>query len=480
MSLRRDLRLRPFRGGERGQVVPLVAASVVALLAIAALVVDGGNLYYSHQKLAAASDAAALAGGYDIPNTTTATATTDATRWSAVAGGLNANQNLTNVSITVGFKCLTTVGVPCLVPPGGSQAINAISVTQHASVNSFFARILGIKSFTTTATATAIPRSGASTPTDLMVVLDTTESMSTADPNCTVAGLTNPTREQCALAAVRALLDNLDPCSGSLATCGPISNGNVANPVAQVGLMVFPGLTPTESKTLSNPPVAAPTATDDYVCPGSNPSITSYNSNPGYLILPLQSNYRNSDSSALNTAAGLVIASGGNSCSSGVGDPGGEGTFYAGAIAAAQSYLLANSRTNASNVMILLSDGNASASSKQMAGSATSYASTNECHQAITASQNAQAAGIKVYAVAYGAEATGCSTDSPAITPCTTMEDIASVPTANYFFSDANQSGQGINTSCTNASRPISNLNQAFTAIAGDLSAARLVPNNTT
>lgn len=480
MIFKRDFHARASRDAQRGQAIALVAGLTVGLIAVAAVVIDTGNIYNSHQQLAAASEAAALAGAYDIPNTTTTTATTDATNWSAVTGKANARSNLQNVAINVSFKCLTSIGPPCMVPPGGSAAVNAISVTQTAQITPFLAQIIGFHKFNISATATAIPKGGTTGPANVMIVLDTTESMSAVDTNCTVTGVTNPTREQCAQAAVRTLLTVLDPCSATLKVCGLDSNGNYPNPVAQVGLMAFPGLKPAESTVLNSPPIQAPTASDDYICPTNNPSITSYNANPGYLILPLQSDYRASDTTTvLNTSSNLVTSVGGGSCG-GAADPGGEGTFYAGAIAAAQSYLTANSRTNVPNYMILLSDGDANATSKDLAGNATSYPASNECHQAITASQTAQGAGIQVYTVAYGAEVSGCSTDTPTITPCATMEAIASTPTSNYFFADAAQSGQGVDPNCTNAARPISNLYQAFSYIASDLGLARLVPNTST
>jgi hypothetical protein len=99
-----------------------------------------------------------------------------------------------------------------------------------------------------------------------------------------------------------------------------------------------------------------------------------------------------------------------------------------------------------------------------------------ECHQAITAAQAATTAGTRVYAVAYGAEASGCSSDtSPAITPCQTMQQIASAP--GYFFSDYTATGS--DSTCVSASQPVTNLSQIFQVIAGDLTIARLIPNNT-
>jgi hypothetical protein len=170
--------------------------------------------------------------------------------------------------------------------------------------------------------------------------------------------------------------------------------------------------------------------------------------------------------------------------------PGGEGTYYAGAIYAAQSTLVAEQKANpgSQNVIILISDGSASATQSQLATKAMNgvpvtkgtglYPSwINECHQAITAAKAATAAGTRVYAVAYGAESSGCGTDSPAITPCSTMEGIASA--TQYFFSDYTQSG-GTGSPCVSAAQPTTNLNQIFTEIEMDFTFARLIPDGTT
>ena len=61
------------------------------------------------------------------------------------------------------------------------------------------------------------------------------------------------------------------------------------------------------------------------------------------------------------------------------------------------------------------------------------------------------------------------------ITPCQTMENIASDPT--QFFSD--YLGGGGSGTCVSASQPATNLNQIFGQIAADLTHARLIPNNT-
>ncbi len=472
MSQRCKSKVRSIHHGQSGQALVLMVLAIVGLLSMAAFVVDIGALYLSHQELVAATDAAALAGGAAIPN---GDATSVAAQYSAASGDLNNYPNLQSVSATPTLKCLTSTGLglpPCSVY-GSQAAANAIQVTETATVATFFAKIFGVNSVTLSATATASAKGGSGSAYNVMLVLDTTASMNTTDKDCN-----NLTQEQCALGGMRTLLGELDPCAVSLSTCPAATSGNVASPVDEVGLMVFPGLTPSQTSTVDNPPVQAPTASKDYTCPTSNPSITSYNNNPGYLILPFQSDYRTSDTTtALNTASNIVIAAGGGSCQ-GVQAPGGEGTFYAGAITAAQEYLVANSRTNVKNVMVILSDGDAKASSTQMGGNATNYPASQECAQAVTAANNAKNAGILIYSVSYGSETTGCTTDTnPTITPCQTMSDIASTPLSTYFFSNASST---TGTTVCSGGRPNSGLTSVFQQIAADLTVARLIPNGTT
>ena len=172
---------------------------------------------------------------------------------------------------------------------------------------------------------------------------------------------------------------------------------------------------------------------------------------------------------------------------------GGYGTYLAQAITAAQAALVAEKTAfpTSQNVLIVLSDGDSNASCTiavagictvgQMPGGSTTsgtYMSTlQQCHQAVTAATAATNAGTRVYTVAYGAAASGCITDTaPAITPCQTMERMASSP--GYFFSDYTATGGS--SSCISASQPVTNLNQIFQVIAGDLTVSKLIPNGTT
>jgi Flp pilus assembly protein TadG len=458
---------RYFRACQRGQALVLVSLAIVGLMGMAALVVDVSHVYYAYQELLTATQASALAGASDLATDTASGATTIANNYSAVNGKLNVISNVTNVTMVSGYpktKCLTsTTGIPACA--AFSSGDNAVVVSQTAAVPLTFASILGISSETITTTATAAAKGGYTGPYNIAVVVDTTSSMNTTDSNC------GGTRISCSLAAIEAMLQTLAPCPAGL-SCGaatavsaPYGGANVANPVDEVALLVFPGLS------------ASAQVTKDFVCPTSNPTITAYNSSPVYQIISLSSDYRTSDTATtLNSSSDLVIATGGGGCS-GVKAPGGEGTFYAGVIDAAQALLVAGARANTKNVMIVLSDGNATATAAQMSNVNTPYSHLQECHQAVTRAQAAATAGTTVYSVAYGSPSTGCTTDTnPAITPCATMQSIAS--SSQNFFSDYNASGG--DTSCTSTSRPVTNLNTIFQQIGGDLTVARLIPNSST
>jgi hypothetical protein len=476
--------LRRAHKDQRGQVLAVVLVMLVVLLGFAAFVVDFGLIYISYRELQTSTDAAALAGAEVLPNST---ATTTATLYSGVSGNKNSYSNLPNVTMVSGYpklKCLTTLtnqGIACVAPANA----NAIQVMQQVSVPLTFARLVGANSVTLTATASAAMRGAAPAPYNVVIVVDSTASMNDSDggSNCTGS------RESCALAGVQILLGELSPCGASLSSCGQATGGQVTNPVDQVSLLTFPAVT-------------TATTADDYNCGGSTPTIepyplptapsyTTYSNLPKgtptttYQVVNFSSDYRTSDTAtSLNTSSDLVLAANGKTGCTGLQAIGGEGTYYAGAIYSAESLLVAQQAANpgTQNALILISDGDASATSAALPGASTKsglYPSTvQQCHQAITAAQWAATQGVggtKVYAVAYGAEASGCSTDtSPTISPCQTMQQIASSPA--YFYTDYTSSNNG---GCVSASQPTTNLNQIFTEIAGDFTVARLIPDNT-
>jgi len=511
--------VRPVRDGQRGQTFVMVALLLPVLLGMAAITVDLAHIYISYNQLVSATNAAALAGGAAIPNATGPTAVTIAQNFSAYPGGLNTTANLQHVSFSAGTGCVPSLsypnlGVPpCVIYPNScpNTACNSIQVSSSGYVPTFFAKIFGVNYVQVSATAVASAKGVGSPPFHIMLVLDTTGSMGMGtDSGCTQNG-TSYTPEQCAQYGIQTLLTQLDPCYGALVSCtaGSGGSGTVANPWDQVGLMVFPGLcsstgggvTTGNCPTLPGPGGLTNTSANttyappDYTCPSTAPPIAAYNNNPEYLILPFQENYRGnggsvSDTAGLNTSSALFDAIGAGTNNCGVKTPGGEGTFYAGAIQAAQDYLTAYQTANVKNVMIILSDGDATASAANMAGKVKQadgpsagvvYPSTSECTQAVNAATWAKNTGTVIYSISYGSETTGCTSETGGTaykTPCATMQGMASLPLSQYFFSVPDSiviNGTGVGTICANAV-PLTSLNQVFTNIAGQLTVSRLVP----
>ncbi|ANH73632.1 hypothetical protein ACS15_0712 [Ralstonia insidiosa] len=122
-------------------------------------------------------------------------------------------------------------------------------------------------------------------------------------------------------------------------------------------------------------------------------------------------------------------------------------------------------------MIVLLSDGDASSSQGQLGNT---YKSTygQECKAAVSAASTVQKTGTLIYTVAYiggGSTSSSCSDGNSDLTPCSTMQQIATGP--SYFFSDT----------CPNAAGgAVNNLNAAFSAISYSLTKPRLVPPNAT
>jgi hypothetical protein len=469
---------------ERGQLIPIIAFMMVGLLGLTGMVVDVGHAYFSYQLLQNATNASAMAGAQGLLSSGTL-AMSNAAAYGSQSGKANAYSNLTITNSTYTLGCVTAAvagGTPC-VSTGlstGASTANAIQVKQTASVPTTFMRLFGFSTLSMTATGTALMK-GTPAAYNIAIVLDTTASMNTTDSNCS-----NKTRLACALSGVQTFMKNISPCSYGSSGCSAS--------LQRVSLFTFPNMT---TGSVSN----------DYTCPTSNPSIGPYvfptnsiTSTTGtsigttgytYQITPWASDYRSSNtSSSLVSSSESVIAVGGGTCS-GVKAPGGDGTFYAGAIYQAEAALEAEqtSYPTSQNALILVSDGDANSSSSQMSSKGVNGSGSinttglypsykDECWQAVTAAQYAASHGTKVYSVAYGSSNTGCASDTVSIsgtsdaytTACKTMQNIASSPT--LFYTDYGSSGGG----CT-AGNPVASLSNIFLAIAGQLSHARLIPN---
>jgi Flp pilus assembly protein TadG len=507
-----------FLKDQSGQTGIMAVVTITTIMGLAAAGVETGHVYYAYQQLVTSTNAAALAGAVAMPNTTNAA--TNVARYSAQTGELNATNLLQNVSATPSDLCLSTVSnslnVPCSTSTGATGGYNALSVTQTATIPLWFGGLIGMSKLNVSATATAAMRGGANSPWNIALIIDTTSSMGSSDSGAQCTG----TRESCALLGVQALLNDLYPCA-----LGQTCNSTPAPPpVDSVSLFVFPAVT---TATMSK----------DYVCNTSNPTIVAYTfpAPPSSLTLPtgdtysiigFSNNYKTTDTAtSLNQAAAMVIAAGDSGVSgcSGLQTPGGEGTYYAQAIYAAQSALSVQQGLNpgSQNAMIILTDGDATAcatnayttggacnTKSQLVASAgtlngTGTSSTNptgyksyaypsalgECGQAVLAAQAAANAGTVVYTIGYGSPTSGgCATDktystttttnggswSPGKQPCAALAAMASAQ-VNFYSDDA----AGCQATAP-SNQSLTKLTAIFRAITNNLSTPRLIPNGTT
>jgi Putative Flp pilus-assembly TadE/G-like len=481
-----------------GQILPWVALMMTMFVGTCALVLDVGRVEVIHRQLQSATDAAALAGAQVMPD---GDYTTVAESYGAGTGNLNATTGVTPATATVTPLCISFLksqGLPC----SGSAGANAIQVRQQAIVPMLFAGVFGFKSLTISATSTAAMRGSKPLPYNVAVILDTTPSMDNSDTNCG----SGKTQLTCAEQGVQQLLLNLAPSVDNVSlftfpnvTTTTVSNDydcTTANPTA--GPYTFPSTT---AKTLSTMPYKSGTT-------------TVYET---YQVAPFLADYRtDNQATSLTTTSNSVKAVGGKSGCTGM-QSSYENTYYAGAIYAAQSALIAEqvAKPGTQNVIILLSDGNATAKQQtaggtftpgtnDMVSSSTQSANTTfatslgsypswvgQCSQAIDAATYAKAYpgdssnGTKIYAIAYGSPSTSsssnCGSDRSSsashrnVSPCSAMKMIAS--STSTFYSDYYLPGSDTGCQATGATNTITSLSNIFKTIAYDLTAVRLIPN---
>ena len=117
------------RSRERGQTLVLTALLLVALVAILALVIDGGNYYLQRRVAQNAADSGALAGARAL-----AMGEDEAAARAAASGYAGANGDSA---------------------PSVSIVGHTVTVTAHRTFPSFFAGIVGIRTFSVQAVASA-------------------------------------------------------------------------------------------------------------------------------------------------------------------------------------------------------------------------------------------------------------------------------------------------------------------------------------
>ena len=544
--------IRKLLRSQRGQSVVMVAITVTAILTMAVSSAEVGHVYYAYRQLVSSTNAATLAGAQAMSvalfstsssGAYTAEVTGAVKRYSSVSGQLNASNFLTNDTIaTQTLYCSSTMSkapfyVVCQTPPGSTTGYNAITVTQTAKVNLWFGGLIGMSSMNLSATASAAMKGGSDLPYNLAVIMDTTASMQDTipgDKDCTTSQIS------CAVQGLEVMLENMDPCAQDT-TC------SAGTPyVDDVALFVFPAPSTAFSANEYNSQycgLGAPSVPYNFVnvTPGTNQNLAmeSTGADAGaYEIIPFNDTYKTSNTSNLAVASALAEAVGysGSGCT-GLSAPGGQGTYYAQVIYTAQAALLQQQKTannGSQNVMIILSDGDATAcaigantaaggcatkgqivaennpncgstggSCLNGTGTATSnptgYESPNypsalgECGQAVQAAQLATAAGTQVYTIGFGSETSGCTSDETYTTtagstdgaeawpsgpyprtPCNAIAAMAS--NVNTFYSD----NSGGCPALTPANANFTSLADIFQAILTGLGKPRIIPNGTT
>ena len=417
MGYSKKSRVRRFLKRESGQTAAVVAVTIFAILALSATGIETGHVYYAYRLLQASTNAATLAAAQAMPDIgTSSDSMTAGTAWgnlkhySSIPNALNTTNMLTGGTITANFTCSSTVStslsVACQSPTGSGSACsgsystcNEVAVTQHANVSLWFGGIVGMQ--TMSLSATAAMRGGTNIPYNIAVIVDATASMASCGTgskgqNLCLADCPNGASSQiaCAVQGLQVMLESMDPCALNT-TCSSTSSY-----VDSISLFVFPAIEETASKNYTS---------DETACPSSNPPIVPYGfedlasngtSSSNNLAEPLVSTttssantyfvtsgknsvaaggtyqvvswdntYKTSDMTKtlnLSDLLGLPIAVGAGSCQ-GLQAPGGEGTYYAQVINAAQAALAAQQASNpgSQNVLIILSDGDANACNTQ-------------------------------------------------------------------------------------------------------------------
>jgi Flp pilus assembly protein TadG len=363
MRMRAASKLLRLTREESGQSMAVLGFGVFLLLGLAGISIEIGHGYYALELLQASTDSATLAAAEGLPSASAAQ--TNADLYTAMANQYNRSGILTNVNATVTPICSATVastvpgvgyGTPCQGAGVGLPLYNAVTVTQTAIISTWFGNFGPIHAplFHLTAIGTAAMKGGAIPPYNIAVVMDTTASMGTNDPSGQCPG---KTQEYCALQGFQDLLLAMQPCAVT-----QVCTSGTATPNDSVSLYVFP-------------PILTSSVGADTDCSGGSPSAQKYTvptlpASTTYQVVSFANGaaYRATDSSAtLNYGNSLVNASGaGTGCTAGLGTPGGAGTYYAQAIYAAQTDLVNAqlARAGSDNIMIILSDGNATATAQ--------------------------------------------------------------------------------------------------------------------
>lgn len=138
----------PGKKNEKGQVLVILALTLLGVIAIIGLAVDTGYLYVSYARVRRAVDAAALAATGEFKrNYTVAGMTASATQMLQLNGIVTtADSANPDAAITID-TCDTAPGDPDLCPQGSDPAKKMVRVSVTQDVPTFFLAVVGITKF---------------------------------------------------------------------------------------------------------------------------------------------------------------------------------------------------------------------------------------------------------------------------------------------------------------------------------------------
>jgi Putative Flp pilus-assembly TadE/G-like/von Willebrand factor type A domain len=363
------------RDREQGQILVLFTLVVVVLMGLSALVIDVGVLRRTGQELWNAMDAGSLAGAAELPDNPTAAA-------SAARRFATANfPGVAPASINVTYRCVVgdrdnngvpdAGDVPAVCNPGPSPSggwrcgggicaaicvpgtgikCNTLVLASAATVNFNFGRAVGVNQGSTqqVVSAACVGPCGASPtgPVDLMMVIDRTSSMSATD-----------------------ILNARDAANSVLTLYDPEKQ--------YIGLgLLGPSSTATSCSGANSPAQGVP-------APSITGAVTWTPVGLTGVGAPVNQRYLNTNGT-LNTTSTLVKAISCFTQSS-------TGTIMSTPTTAAKNYLLANGRSNAVKGIIFMTDGEPNG---------------DTCANASAAATAAKTAGIQMFTVGFGIDAT--------------------------------------------------------------------------
>jgi Putative Flp pilus-assembly TadE/G-like len=173
-----------------GTILPLLALALMGLMGMVALAIDIGLIAVARTQVQGAADIAALTGARLLNGDSTVTYNIGSSNTSAVSAAtyntiLGQSVASSEVAIRTGqytydttaqkFNPINYTTSPSAAPGAGTGAWTASEATISSSQPTYFARVLGVNTFSVGATATAVHR-----PRDVAILLDFSSSMKSA------------------------------------------------------------------------------------------------------------------------------------------------------------------------------------------------------------------------------------------------------------------------------------------------------------